>query len=68
MADKTTAASEFSTLASAPYEESPWVADERALADPDAATEATVLLLSEAARHAFRLEPATETGILVTRF
>ncbi len=68
MADKTTAATDPTSLLGAPFEETPWVAEDRAVAEPDATTEAAVLLLSEAARHSFRLEPLQAAGILVARF
>lgn len=67
MADKTTAATGTSSNASAQFEETPWRPEDRTVAEPDAATEAAMLLLREAARHAFRLEPSSSAGILVSR-
>lgn len=69
MDEKTTAAIDDSTSSlSAPFEETPWLPQDRIAAEPDAATEAAVLLLSEAAHHSFRLEPLVEAGIVVARF
>ncbi len=52
---------------SAPFEETPWVPQERSVLEPEIATAATQLLLIEAARHSFRLEPLVGAGILVRR-
>jgi hypothetical protein len=67
MADKTTAATDSKSSLSAQFEETPWVAQDRTVAEPDP-TEAALVLLSEAAHHSFRLEPLQDFGILVSRF
>ena len=50
-----------------PYEERPWVVQQVQMSGPDATDEAAMILLIEAARHSFRLEPLAAAGILVTR-
>ena len=68
MAEKKTIAETGSkSTTSAPFEETPWAAHDRTLSEPDAATEAAMLLLSEAAHYSFRLEPLSASGILVSR-
>lgn len=68
MAEKKTATTDSTNPGSAPFQEEPWVAQDRMVSEPDAANEATQMLLSEAARHTFRLGPLFEAGILVKRF
>ncbi len=67
MAEKIIVATESTSSLSAPFEETPWLPQDRIASEPDATTEAALLLLSEAAHHSFRLEPLFAYGIRVGR-
>ena len=68
MSDKSTIESPSKESSSgALFEETPWVPQDRSVLEPADATAATHLLLVEAVRHSFRLEPLVEAGILVRR-